>query len=300
MKGTPMNLHLKKVLLALVLVSGVLAEATAATPVPSGRWSFVFNDQRGRADRPIRVYTYRGKKCDSTCPIVFLLSGEKRNAYDYLGFWDYVADRNNLILVAPEFLKDRWPKAAGYQLGDIGEQKDREKWSYAAIEHIFDEIRDGQKDYMIFGHGAGAQFVQRMAFLLPNNRASTMVLGNAGWYLMPEWRKDKGATSYPYSLVDSPVPLGEAEVRQALAKRIIVLAGDADAEPDAENLNQNAAGKKQGESRIDRGENFVKAGTTAAQELGVKFGWQLVELPPAAQDGQSVSRAASDQMGLKR
>ena len=49
------------------------------------------------------------------------------------------------------------------------------------------------------------QFVQRMMFLVPDNRASTVVLGNAGWYLMPEWRKDKGAVSYPHSLVDSPV-----------------------------------------------------------------------------------------------
>jgi len=290
---------MKKLLIAALLLAAAIP-ALAATQVPSGRWSFVFTDQKGRADRPIRVYTYRGKKCDSTCPILFLMSGEKRNAYDYLGFWDYVADRNNLILVAPEFLKDRWPKSAGYQLGDVGEQKDREKWSYAAVEHIFDEIRDGQKDYMIFGHSAGAQFVQRMMFLVPNNRASTIVLGNAGWYLMPEWRKDKGAVSYPHSLVDSPVPVGEAELRQALAKRVIVLVGENDTEPDSDNWNANASGKKLGDSRIDRGENFFKAATAAAQDLGVKLGWQLVEMPPTAQDGQAVSRAASDQLGLKR
>jgi len=290
---------MKKLLVAALLLAAAIP-ALAATQVPSGRWSFVFTDQKGRADRPIRVYTYRGKKCDSTCPILFLMSGEKRNAYDYLGFWDYVADRNNLILVAPEFLKDRWPKSAGYQLGDVAEQKDREKWSYAAVEHIFDEIRDGQKDYMIFGHSAGAQFVQRMMFMVPNNRASTIVLGNAGWYLMPEWRKDKAAVSYPHSLVDSPVPVGEAELRQALAKRVIVLVGENDTEPDSDNWNANASGKKLGESRIDRGENFFKAATAAAQDLGVKFGWQLVEMQPTAQDGQAVSRAASDQMGLKR
>ena len=290
---------MKKLLVAALLLASAIP-ALGATQVPSGRWSFIFTDQKGRADRPIRVYTYRGKKCDSDCPMLFLMSGEKRNAYDYLAMWDYVADRNNLILVAPEFLNDRWPKSAGYQLGDVAEKQNAERTSYAAIEHLFDEIRTTQKDYMIFGHSAGAQFVQRMAFLRPDNRASVMVLGNPGWYLMPEWRKDKGAVAYPHSLVDSPMPASDDAVRKALAKRVILLVGDNDAEPDSENLNANAAGKKLGESRTERGENFFKAATTAAGELGVKLGWQLAEMPPTVQDAQGVSRAASDQLGLKR
>jgi poly(3-hydroxybutyrate) depolymerase len=272
--------------------------AEAATPVPSGRWSFVFNDAKGRPDRPIRVYTFRGRKCDSTCPMLFIMSGEKRNAYDYLAYWDSLADRNNLILVAPEFAKDRWPKAAAYNLGDVAEQKDREKWAFSAIEHIFDEIRDGQKDYMIFGHSAGGQFVQRMAFFRPDNRAKVMVAANPGWYTMPEWRKDKGAEPFPYSLVNAPV--GDAELRQALAKRVILMAGENDSDPDAENLNKSAAAKKQGESRVERAENFIKAMNQAAQELGVKNAWEYVEVPQTAHDAEAMSRAAAEQLGLKR
>jgi hypothetical protein len=139
-----------------------------------------------------------------------------------------------------------------------------------------------------------------MAFLRPDNRASVMILGNPGWYLMPEWRKDKGAVSYPHSLVDAPIAVGDDAVRAALAKRVILLVGDNDADPDAENLNANAAGKKLGESRTERGETFFKAATTTAGELGVKLGWQLSEMPPTVQDAQGVSRAASDQLGLKR
>ena len=92
----------------------------------------------------------------------------------------------------------------------------------------------------------------------------------------------------------------EDALRQAFAKKVIVLAGDNDAEPDSENLNANAAGKKLGESRTERGENFFKAATTAAQELGVKLNWQLVEMPATTQDAQAVSRAGSDALGLKR
>jgi poly(3-hydroxybutyrate) depolymerase len=270
----------------------------AATPIPSGRWSFVFTDARGRPDRPIRVYTYRPRKCDSTCPLLFIVAGEKRNAYDYLAHWELVADRANVILVSPEFAKDRWPRAAAYNLGDIPEQKDREKWSYSAIEHLFDEVRDGQKDYAIFGHSAGAQFVQRMALFRPDNRAAVMVVANAGWYAMPEWRTDKGADAYPFSLLNSPA--GEAELRQALAKRVLVMVGEKDDDPDAENLNQSSGAKKQGESRVDRGENFIKAATGAAQQLGVKLGWELIEVPDTAHDAAAMSRAAAEALYGKR
>jgi pimeloyl-ACP methyl ester carboxylesterase len=289
---------IKAILIVVAIVAGGMADSFAATPVPSGRWSFVFNDAKGRPDRPIRVYTYRPRKCDSSCPILFAMSGAKRNAYDYLAFWELAADRNNFIVIAPEFTAERWPRAAAYNFGDIEGQANREKWAYSAIEHIYDEVWDGQKGYMIFGHSAGAQFVQRMALLLPDNRATVMILGNPGWFMMPEWRKDKGAENYPYSLVGSPA--GEADLKKALARRIIVLVGDNDNEPDPENLMQNSAVKKQGDTRVDRGENFIKAATAAAQDLGVKLGWELVEMPPTAQDAVAVSKAAGEALHGKR
>jgi pimeloyl-ACP methyl ester carboxylesterase len=289
---------IKVLLIVIAIVVGGVVDAVAATPVPSGRWSFVFTDAKGRPDRPIRVYTYRPPKCDSACPILIAMSGAKRNAYDYLGFWELAADRNRFIVIAPEFTNDRWPKAAAYQMGDIEGQSNREKWAYSAIEHIYDEVWDGQKGYMLYGHSAGAQFVQRMSILLPDNRATVMILGNPGVFMMPEWRKDKGAEAYPYSLIGSPA--GEADLRKALARRIIVLAGDNDNEPDPDNLNANASVKKQGDTRIDRSENFIKAATAAAQDLGVKLGWELVEMPPTAQDAVAVARAAGEALYGKR
>ena len=165
--------------------------AFAATPVPSNKWSFMFADAKGRPDRPVKVYTYRPRQCDSTCPIVFVMHGVKRDASNYRTHWELAADRWGFIVIAPEMIS--WPKAAAYNLGDVTEQADREKWAFSFIEHLFDEVRDGQKTYRIFGHGAGAQFVQRMAMFLPENRASVMIAANPGWYTMPEWRKDKGA-----------------------------------------------------------------------------------------------------------
>src|SRR5690349_7043352 len=105
------------------------ASAFAATPVPSGRWSFVFTDQKGRPDRPIRVFTFRPKQCDSTCPILFVLHGFKRDAYPYMKEWAAVADEHKVILIGPQFEARHWPNAAAYNAGDVKGEPNREKWA---------------------------------------------------------------------------------------------------------------------------------------------------------------------------
>ena len=282
---------LKTIACLLIAVAAAAFPAGAATPVPSGKWSFMFTDKAGQADRPLRVYTYRPRQCDSTCPIQFVLHGLKRNASDYRDYWELAADRYGFLVIAPEFSEKEWPKAAAYSLGDVADNTDREKWAYSVIEHLFDEMRDGQKDYRIFGHSAGAQFVHRFMLLRPDNRASLAIVANAGWYAMPEWRKDRKVAPWPHSLVDSPA--GERELRAALAKKVLVVLGEADTADDA-NLEKGAEVMKQGANRVERGENFFGAATSAARELGVKLGWELSYVPGVGHDGAKMSRAAAD------
>jgi hypothetical protein len=275
------------------------AASFAATPVPSGRWSFVFTDQKGRPDRPIRVFTYRPAKCDSRCPILFVLHGAKRDAYPYMKDWASVADDHKVILIGPQFEDRHWPKSSAYNAGDVKEQPSREKWAFSAIEHIFDEINDGQKDYVIFGHGAGAQFVQRMAIYRPDNRARVLVAASPSWYTMPEWRKEKDKDGkerpfkepFPYSMVESPA--GEAELKAALQKRLVIIVSEKDQAPDDEGSEKRGEVVKQGESRVDRAENFIKTATAAAQELGVPLAWELNEAPEKVNDLYSIGDYAA-------
>lgn len=180
----------------LGIVAGIVAllggaTALAATPVPSGRWSFVFNDPRGGADRPLRVFTYRPRQCDTTCPIVIVLHGAKRDAYPYMKIWGAIADERKVIVVGPQFDARHWPGAAAY---------------------------------------------------------------NAGWYTMPEWRRDKGA-GQGYK---EPYPCSE------------------------------------------RAENFIKAATAAAGELGVRLAWELNEAPETASEARSVAEYAAQAVFGKR
>ena len=283
---------------SLILIVGLLASiglnASAATDIPPGKWSFTFVDKKGHPDRPLRVYTYRPAKCDARCPMVFSIHGVSRNTSRYRDYWELAADRYGLVIVAPEFSKQDW---SGYNEYDVRKEPNREKWAFSVIEHLFDELGDGRKAYTIFGHSAGAQFVHRMAFFLPANRAEAMVAANAGWYAMPEWRKDKGADPFPYSLVDSGA--GEAEVRQALRRRVYVMLGENDTDPDHKSLNKTPGAMKQGTNRLERGENYFKAVTTVAAELGEKLAWELREVPPAHQGGAMARYAADTIFGAK-
>jgi hypothetical protein len=127
-----------------------------------------------------------------------------------------------------------------------------------------------------------------------------MIAANPGWYLMPEWRKEKEKAfdPYPYSLVGAKA--GEAELRQALSKRLIVLVGENDNDPDDENLNKSAGAVKQGATSVERGENFIKAATTAARDLGVKLAWELSELPDTARDASTLSKIAAETLYGKK
>ena len=271
--------------------------ACAATPVPPGKWSFVWKDARGHPDRPIRVYTYRPRACDASCPMVIVMAGLKRNASAYRDYWELAADRYKVLVVAPEFTRELWPKAAAYNLGLVGRESEREKWTFSVVEHLFDEMRVDQADYVLFGHSAGGQFAHRMALFRPDSRASVIVAANPGWYTMPEWRKEKATDPFPYSLVGSPV--GEAELRAALARRVVLLIGEKDDDPDDENLFNSEAAKREGASRLDRGENFFKMATTVASDLGVKLAWELVEVPDVAHNGETMSKIAADTLYKK-
>jgi pimeloyl-ACP methyl ester carboxylesterase len=287
-----MNADQRGWLVAALLALGVSASGcvAAATPIPDGKWRFQFVDAKGRPDRPLDVYTYRPRACDSRCPIVFVMHGVKRDASHYRDYWELPADRHRVIVVAPTFAQKQWPRAAAYNLGDMADQADREKWAYSAIEHLFDEVRDGQDGYAIFGHSAGGQFVQRMALFRADNRATAMVAANPGWYAMPEWRKDRG-DAFPYSMQGSPA--GEPELRQALGKRFVLLLGERDDDPEDHNLNTSSGARRQGASRVERGENFFKAATAAAQDLGTRFAWEMHEVPDTAHDGEAMSRIAA-------
>ncbi len=127
------------------------------------------------------------------------------------------------------------------RLAASGRRQNKEKWVIATVEHLFDEMRDGQQGYALFGYSAGAQVAQRLALLRPNNRATVIVVANAGSYTSAEFRKDKGASAFPQSLMGTSAT--DSDVRAALAKRLVVMLGENDNDPEAIDMGKGDAAK---------------------------------------------------------
>lgn len=239
------------------------------------------------------VYLARPPKLGAERPVVFVMHGMRRNADEYRDQWYDLAEEHDFLVVVPEFSEKDFPKADGYNLGNVygpkGGTRDPSRWAFSVIEPLFDEVRRrydmNAEAYALYGHSAGAQFVHRFLFHVPDARVSRVVAANAGWYTMPDFR-----TPFPYGLKGSNV--GPQKLRQALQLPLLVLLGEADTDPEHRSLSRTPEALAQGAHRFARGQAFFAAGRAEAARMGVPFGWLLETVPDADHDNRKMAPAA--------
>jgi poly(3-hydroxybutyrate) depolymerase len=262
--------------------------AAAATPSTS---TFVFTPTYGA---PIKVYLAQPHSLDDKTRVVFALHGMTRNAKATFSAWRDALGEANVVLVAPEFDERGYPSSA-YNLGNTREKVGREnpprEWSFQAIEAIFDAVvtrtNVSAKTYTLYGHSAGAQFTHRFAMLMPTSiRASAFISANAGWYTFPDTE-----VAYPFGLK------GAAESRpsacEMYARKLTVLLGEADNDPNHHQLSKSAGAMAQGEQRFARGKRFFAAADRDAKVRKCRFAWELVTVPGVAHEQEKMALAAA-------
>lgn len=253
---------------------GLSLSPVGGQPLPAGKSAFRFSAWDGP---DLRVWTYIPPAVEETTPVLFVMHGTNRDADRYRDEWAGIAAEYNAILVVPEFSRRDFPEANAYNLGYVltgekGISRPRALWAFSAIEPIFDEIRQRTgtqvKTYSMYGHSAGAQFVHRYVYFVPQARLNRAVAANAGWYTLPSLD-----VAYPYGLAGTGVT--DTELSAALKQRLLVLLGTADTDPAASGLRLTAEAAAQGPHRFARGHYFVNAGRLAAESGAVSFGWQV-------------------------
>lgn len=290
---------LPRVLLMVLALAGCAAPqyeagrapASAGPAAPVDKNTFVFNGWAGPA---LKVWLQAPARVTATTPVVFVMHGVGRDADRYFTEWAPLAARHGFVLVVPEFSQGDFPDSRGYNTGyfeeEDGTPRPRERWSFAALEPLFDAVkaRTGTQVpvYALYGHSAGGQFVHRYVLFTPEARLSRAIAANAGWYTMP----DPG-TAYPYGLARSPA--GEAALKRALGKPLTVLLGTADTDAGDPHLRRTGEANAQGPHRYARGHSFYRAGEAAAQRLGVPFGWRLREVPGVGHSNRDMAEAAA-------
>jgi|WetSurMetagenome_2_1015567.scaffolds.fasta_scaffold00010_161 pimeloyl-ACP methyl ester carboxylesterase len=261
-----------------------LSDSTGPVGIPEGKGQFVFIDALGNADRPITVYTYRPAAWSLSDPVLIVIPGAGRDGQSPRDTWIPYAERYSALLILPEFSLAYYPTDIWFNLGNTYDDTNwvpKANWTYTAIEHLFDSAKEKsgatRATYLLFGHSAGGQFVHRMVTLLPEARYSSAVAANAGVYLLPEF-----SDPYPFGLKDSP--LYQSELPKVFARRLIIMSGENDTDPNAGGLATFPQAEAQGSSRFDRARFYFTAAQSEAGRLGVPLNWEYHVVPDVGHD----------------
>jgi len=228
-----------------------------------------------------------GKK--STMPILFSIHGTVRNADDYRDFWIEQSNSKNFMVFAPEFRNEGlFAGADGYNLGrmfDGTELRPKEEWTFSVIEALFDfivkDLGSKRTKYDMWGHSAGAQFIHRYLYFIPNARVDRAVAANAGWYTLPDF-----AIEYPFGLRNTPATVETRE--KAFARKLYIALGTEDNDHTASDLRRCPNTDKQGIHRFDRGHFFWD--NAQINNIGTEFNWKKVIVPGVAHSGRRMAQ----------
>jgi pimeloyl-ACP methyl ester carboxylesterase len=254
-------------------------------PGLEGSGSFIFTDYSPLATKPVEVYFHIPIGANSSTPIIFLFHGDNRNAKDYRDALINKSEAYNFILIAPEFSEVHYPTGDQYNLGNVFVDGDNPSsatlntetvWTFSIIEPLFDYIKETMLNtnnrYSIIGHSAGGQFAHRFVMFKPNARFDNVIASASGWYTVPDVIID-----FPYGFKKSP--LENLSFSILYSKKLHILVGSADNDPNSPGLRHNPQADAQGLNRLDRANYFYNYSSDYAQENAIPFQWQITIAP---------------------
>lgn len=271
--------------------------ATDSNGIPVGKGYYVFTDLRGNVDRPITVLTYRPASWNASGPVLIVMHGVDRSALSSRDVWISYGELFSCLIIAPEFSLKYYPHDYWYTAGNLYDEKGnptpKENWTYSAVEHIFDDIRNrtgaNQETYLLFGHSAGAQFVHRHVTFLPEARYSRAVAANAGVYAMPTY-----SVVYPFGLQGSPLP--ESDLPKVFSGKLIIMAGAGDTNPRDIDLAKFDEAELQGSTRFERARNYYTTAQREAINRGVPLNWEYLVVPGIGHSESGMAGPAAQQL----
>jgi alpha-beta hydrolase superfamily lysophospholipase len=171
-----------------------------------------------------------------------------------------------------------------------GKPVERSKWTFSAIEHLFDHVKAAAKNtskrYYIYGHSAGGQFVHRFVLFMPEARYERAIAANPGWYTMPQLE-----VAFPYGMRNTTA--NEVGLKKSFANSLVLLLGDEDTNRDDPNLRKSPGADLQGLTRFERGKNFYKKAQEEAGKLETPLAWKQETVRGAGHSDKQMSGAAA-------
>jgi pimeloyl-ACP methyl ester carboxylesterase len=274
-------------------------EITVTHKINTGVDSFVIYTYKDSNRKSVKVWTYKPESWNDKDKIVFVMHGGGRNANDYLNAWVELANKNNLLIVAPEF-ENKFSKYTtnDYQEGNLfsffGTKNPKSEWTYTVIENIFDHLKTvnsiTNEQYDIFGHSAGGQFVHRMLLLMPESRIETAIAANSGFYSLPNEK-----LAFPYGLKNTEIDI-KSNLQKAYKKRLIILLGELDNDPSLGTFRTTDLAMEQGAHRLERGTTFFNANKELTNKNNWTFNWEIDTIKNVGHDYKKMSENAIERL----
>jgi hypothetical protein len=228
--------------------------------------------------KTLNVFTYRPSGTPRLLLLVF--HGLNRDAGPYRTNARALADRIGAIVISPEFDADRFPTDL-YQRGGVARNgafvpPGRRTVDLIAPLVAWAREASGHPDlpHTLLGHSAGGQFLSRAIAFAPTD-ATRFIVANPSTWMLPST-----TDTVPYGFGGTPD--ADKALRAYLERPVIALLGTADT--GTHNLSSEAEAVAQGLNRLERGRATFGKAKAAAQALGCRFGWQLVEVPGVGHD----------------
>jgi hypothetical protein len=265
-----------------------------------GTSDFIFTEYTPLGNKPMKVYFYIPNNAYKYTPILFVLHGNDRDALYSRNELITIANQLKFIVVAPEFSETNFPGGDGYNLGNIFVDGDNPTlqtlnneniWSFSIIEPIFENLKNkigsNVSKFDIFGHSAGGQFVQRFLLYKPNTKINKAIIASAGWYTMLD-----NSIAFPYGTKSSPAET--FSYNTLFSKKVFVVIGGNDTNPNSDALRHNDIVDKQGLNRLERAQYFYTQTRNIATKNNLIFNWDYSVLPKVDHDFSATAAAGAN------
>ncbi|MGB5324594.1 MAG: hypothetical protein WBN40_04110 [Pseudomonadales bacterium] len=297
-------------LLLLVLATAVAAKevgTASAIEFKQTSGSFLFTDWQGK---PLDVHyalpvPVTALKNDT--PVLFVMTGRKRNAADYRDQWQALAEKYGFIVLAPEFTWSQYPDEVSYDMGNVFSFRDRlsvpdpkviklnpeKKWALSAIEPIFDVVSRSlaltADAYSMYGHSSGAGFVHRYLYYKPDARVAHAVAANGAWYLLPI-----SEFNYPYGLKGSKI--NKRMLNIAFRRDLTIMFGQDDLGPRKQFHANTKEANAQGPHVVSRAMNYLLISLLAAKQLDMTNNWKIRSVPNVGHSNTKIAPHAVEHL----
>lgn len=233
------------------------------------------------ADNPQQqYYLYVPRSGGAGRPVMVTVHGISRNALEHAQRFAPFAEQYGVVLIAPLFPKDSFPKYQRLEGGGAGGRPDLVlQQIIAEVGRLTGAVTD--KVFM-FGYSGGGQFTHRYAMRYPE-QVSRFVVGAAGWYTFPDPNK-----KYPYGIgARRDLPDFSFDPARFLAVPGGVLVGERDHRQGSALNHSQKISAQEGDNRDERGREWVAAMNAKAHDNGFSTAY-FFELMPRC--GHSFTR----------